>query len=31
MRYTSEMTGLPREQFDVFEISEAEFEAFRSS
>jgi hypothetical protein len=27
----SEMTGLPRDEFDVFEISKAEFEAFRSS
>ena len=27
----SEITGLPRDELEVFEISEAEFEAFRSS
>lgn len=27
----SEITGLPRDEFEVYEISEAEFEAFRSS
>jgi hypothetical protein len=27
----SEITGLPRDEFAVFEISEAEFEMFRSS
>lgn len=27
----SEITGLPRDEFEVFEISQAEFEAFRSS
>ncbi len=27
----SEITGLPRDEFEVFEISEAEFEALRSS